>query len=163
MRPERVQTYAQGMVTGLVGYATVAIYFVVANLLAGRSPFHTAALLGSALFYGLRNASDLVIAPGPILAYNGVHLLVFLALGMLAAWLAYLAEKAPHLWYVGAVVFIFISFHMFSFFLFFTAGIREALSAWNLMGAGVLACLAMAAYLYIVHPRLHAELRDYPV
>jgi hypothetical protein len=94
MKPERIQVYAQGLVAGLIGYAMVAIVMAIANVILGRSPFHTAALLGSTMFYGLDDPSRLTIWAGPVLAYNGFHLLIFLGLGVVAAWFAHFAERA---------------------------------------------------------------------
>ena len=162
MKPERTEVFAQGLVAGLAGYATVAVFFAIVNLIAGRSVFHTAALLGSALFYGLRDPAQLVIAPGPVLSYNGLHLVIFLCLGTIAAWLAYLAEKGPELWYVGAVAFIFMAFHTFGFFLALTQPVRAALAPWLMLAAGGIGCAAMAAYLVWVHPRIRWEMRHYP-
>ncbi|HEY3215954.1 MAG TPA: hypothetical protein VGK93_05635 [Candidatus Eisenbacteria bacterium] len=162
MKPERNQVFAQGLAAGLLGYATVAVFFAIVNWFTGRSAFHTAALLGSALFYGLRDPAQLLIGPGPVLAYNGVHLIVFLFLGTVAAWLADLAERGPELWYVGAVVFIFMAFHMYGFFLMLTQPVRAALAPWWMLAAGALGCAAMGGYLLWIHPRIRSEIRHYP-
>jgi hypothetical protein len=66
----------QGLVAGLIGYGTVAIVISGADVLAGRSPLYTAALLGSAYFYGAHSLAEVVVAPGPVFAYNGTHLIV---------------------------------------------------------------------------------------
>ncbi len=158
MQPERTEVFREGLIAGIIGHVTVAVLFAIVNLFLGRSPFHTAALLGSALFYGLDDASQLVIAPGPILAYNGAHLVIFLALGILAAWLAFLSERGPELWYVGAVVYLFITFHTLGFFLVLTAGVREAVGAWTMVASGALASGAMAAYLIWARPKFREEL-----
>jgi len=44
-----------GLVSGLIGYGTVVLVVSLMNILGGRSPFHTAAVLGSTLFSGLRD------------------------------------------------------------------------------------------------------------
>jgi hypothetical protein len=162
MKPERTQVFAQGLVAGLVGYATVAVFFAIVNVIAGRSPFHTAALLGSALFYGLRDPAQLVIGPGQVLSYNGLHLMIFLFLGTIAAWLAYLAERGPELWYVGAVTFIFMAFHTYGFFLMLTEPVRAVLAPWTMLAAGLIGCAAMAVYLMWIHPRIRWEIGHYP-
>jgi hypothetical protein len=161
MKPERAQTWWQGLIAGMIGYATTVIVIAVVNLIAGRSPFHTAALLGSSLFYGLTDPASLVIWPGPVLAYNGLHLLVFLGLGALAAWIIHEAERGPHFWYLGAIVMGFVVFHLFGAFLLVTAPIRAALPVWSFVVGGVAALVTMSAYLIRVHPRLRAEFRDF--
>ena len=161
MRAERAEIYWHGFVAGLVGYATIAIAVAVANLILGRSPFHTAALLGQALFYGLRDPSQLTIWPGPVLAYNGLHLLVLLGLGVFASWLAYLSERGPHFWYIGVIMMFFVMFHLFGLYLFASEPIRSALSPWALVAGGFAAMSTMSVYLVRVHPRLRAEFRDF--
>lgn len=69
------------------------------DLVQARSPFYTAALPGSVLFYGLEDPADLVVWAGPVPAYNGIHMLTFLAVGPVAAWLASGAERGPQFWY----------------------------------------------------------------
>ena len=85
MKPERAQWLTQGLIGGLIGYAAVAVFFVLVNLIGGRSPFHTAAALGSTLFYGLQDAANLVIEPGPVIAYNGLHLILSILAATVAA------------------------------------------------------------------------------
>jgi hypothetical protein len=93
-------------VAGLIGYLTVAVLFAVVNLASGRGLFHTATLLGSALFFGAREAGGAVAGPGPIIAYNGLHILVSLVIGLGAAWLIFQAERNRPLWYVVLVIFL---------------------------------------------------------
>ena len=77
----------EGLVAGAIGYAVVALFFVVVNVMQGWRAFHTAEALGLALFYGGVPAAGAGHA-GPVIAYNGFHLVLFLVLGMGAAWLA---------------------------------------------------------------------------
>jgi hypothetical protein len=158
MKAERVQVYWQGLVAGLVGYATVAIVMAIANVLLGRSPFHTAALLGQTLFYGPIDPSQLTIWAGPVLAYNGFHLLIFLVLGVAAAWLAQLSERGPHFWYIGTVLMLFVAFHLFGALMLVGERFPSGLSPWALLGAGFAAMVTMSAYLVWAHPRLRSEM-----
>ena len=79
----------EGFVAGILGYASVVLLFVVLDVLSGHGIFHTPRVLGSAL---LGPALD-PPGPAPILAYNGLHLLVCLALGTFVALLAGRAEE----------------------------------------------------------------------
>jgi hypothetical protein len=161
MRAERVQANWQGLATGFIGYAAVAMFFAIVNLVAGRSPFFTAAFFGSALFYGVRDPALVTVSPGPVLAYNGVHLLMFLALGMIASWLAYLSERGPQFWYIGTLLFLFVVFHLYGFVLLITGGVQTVIPTWTVFAATVLAGTAMFGYLLWVHPRFRAELRGF--
>ena len=90
----------EGLVAGLIGYVTVVVLFGVVNLARGEGVLHTAALLGSALFFGAREPGAIVSGPAPIIAYNGVHILVSLLIGLGAAWLVFQTEKNRPLWYL---------------------------------------------------------------
>ena len=158
MKSERVEVLRQGMIAGLLGYAVVALFFAVFNLLAGRPALHTAAALGGVLFYGARDMSDASVGIGAALAYNGVHLLVFLGFGLLAAWLAEFAEHGPHFWYLGAVLLIVFAFHLLGLLLGVSTSLREAVPPWTLVVSGLLGCAAMAGYLLWNHAALRHAL-----
>lgn len=95
-----------GMVAGLLGYAAVVVVVSAMDAAQGRSPFHTAALLGSWLFFGLEDPSALELWAGPVLAYNGVHLIVSLAAGMVGALLVLESERWRGFWYFALMVLV---------------------------------------------------------
>jgi hypothetical protein len=148
----------QGMAAGLVGYVTIALFFLIADPIGGRPLFYTPALLGSALFYGLADPAGLAIGPGPVLAYNGLHFLVFLLLGFVAAWLARLSERLPVGWVLALNLTVYLLFHVLGAFVFFTESIRAAIPLGSVVGATVLAVGAMTTYILWAHPRLRREL-----
>jgi hypothetical protein len=108
MRDSTERLWSEGLFTGLIGYATAIAVVGVIDLLAGRSMFYTPALFGATLFYGLDDPYGLVVAAGPVLAYNMVHLLAFLVLGLAAAWCAQLAERHPTAQYLVLVLLVFV-------------------------------------------------------
>ncbi|UCC26199.1 MAG: hypothetical protein JSU98_03655 [Gemmatimonadales bacterium] len=89
MSDERNRLIREGFIAGLLGYGAVVALFAILNLVAGLSPFHTASVLGSAL---LGSALDQAGPLGPVLAYNGLHLVVSILLGIGASFLANQAE-----------------------------------------------------------------------
>ncbi len=152
-----------GLHAGLIGYGTVVVVIAALNLLAGRSPFYTAALFGAALFYGLKDSATLVVAPGPVLAYNMVHMVGFLGLGMGASWLVSLAERYPTAQYFILVLLVFVAFHVFAALGFFAHPLLGAVGWWQ-VGVGTLsAALLMGWYLWRGHPLLRRELRELPM
>jgi hypothetical protein len=154
---------AGGLVSGLIGYATVVVLVGALNLVMGRSLFHTAALFGSVMFYGLEDPAALRIEAGPVLAYNMVHVLTFLAVGIFASWLVSLAERFPAAQYFILVVLVFIAFHVFAGLLLFAAPLLGG-GAWLIVGvSGVVAAALMGWYLLRTHPLLRQELRDIPM
>lgn len=159
MKPDRAQVLTQGLVAGLVSYAAVVLFFIVANLVAGRSPFHTAAALGSALFYGLSDPARLVIEPGPVLAMNGLHLVLSLAVGTVAAWLLFETERHHFIWYF--VLFIFLAGFVYSLLAIGILGaeIAHVIPWWSVLAGNVVWMLSLGSYLWLQHRGLVAALK----
>jgi hypothetical protein len=99
----------EGLAAGFIGYVTVLAFFGLLNLADGASAFRTAEELGRALFYGNDPGAA---GAGPIISYNGIHLLVSLCIGMGAAWLVFQTEKNRPFWFL--VFFIFLSGFIYS-------------------------------------------------
>lgn len=146
----------QGITAGLIGFATIAGLFIVIDVVAGRPPFHTAALLGSAL-YGIEDPSLLSISTRMVVAYSALHLAVFIVFGLLAVILAEVADRGRQLWFVALFFFIFISFHLFAAAQGIAAPMRASLPDALVWGAGMAASLTMAWYLIRSHPRMRAK------
>lgn len=159
MSLDRERVVWEGFVAGLIGYAAVALLFGVVNVVQGRSFFHTAALLGSALVGG--GEAGVSVTAAPVLAYNGLHLLIFLVLGLVAAWLVLETERHPEIWYL--VFFVFLAGFMLNLtlFLLYTAPLPEGLPWGTMVLANLLAAVAMGLYLRGAHPRLWAEVREH--
>jgi hypothetical protein len=71
--------YAEGILGGLVGAATIAVWFFALDSISGR-PFYTPTVLGTALFrggVGLKNPQALAPDFEMILSFTWVHVLVF--------------------------------------------------------------------------------------
>ena len=88
----------QGLVAGMLAYAMVVLLFLLLTLISGRPLLLTAAELGSVLTGGPAAEGGRAL-PAPVLAYNGVHLLFMLALGMAGAWLFHEWSIHPQAWY----------------------------------------------------------------
>ncbi len=160
MKPETLREVAvEGLFAGLLGYAAVVLFFVVVNLFAGQSPFYTAAALGSTLFYGISDPNAVLLEPGPILAYNGVHLVMLVVIGLVAAWLAFLTQRHHSVWYF--IFFLFLGGFIFSVMLIGVVGseIMQVIPWWSVIVSNLLWIAAMAGFLLIMHPKLVAEIK----
>ena len=156
---ERSNTTWQGLMAGLIGYLSIMLLVGTADLLLGRSFFYTWSLLGQRLFYGLTDASQMASGPGPIFAFNGLHLVIFLGIGLAAAWLVVWSEKAPGFW-AAAMLFVFLIFmHAFVAMLRVTHFLRPELPVALLGIPTVIALILMMGYLLHEHPRLRSDLR----
>jgi hypothetical protein len=150
------------MVAGLLGYATIVVLFGLLNVLMGRSFFFTPAMLGATLFYGLEDPAALEITPGPVLAYNMVHVLALVALGTLASWLASKAEQYPVARYLILFVLIFVAAHVYTALLVFAQPLIAGVW-WQVGLVSVAAALVMGWYLVTQHPLLRRGLTEQPM
>lgn len=157
MKSER-SWVVEGLVAGLIGYGTVVVLFALVNLLGGETLFHTPALLGSALFFGLRDPSALVPGPAPVIAYNGVHILVSLLIGLGASWLVFQTERNRPLWFL--VFFVFLAGFIYSLVVMgvFAAEIVHVLSWPVILAANIAAGITAGGYLWRRHATLLKEL-----
>ncbi|MFW6083650.1 MAG: hypothetical protein ACODAA_00365 [Gemmatimonadota bacterium] len=157
MQSSRARVLREGLYAGVIGYVTVALATGLVDLLRGYSFFHTAAVLGSALF---GSGAEFAVTPEVVFPYNGVHLLVFLALGFLLAFLVHEIELHALIWY-------FVFFGLLGLFfvsLFLVVALGEAAGPgvpWALVvGVNSAAALAMGWYLSRRHRDLWRSMRD---
>src|SRR5690349_6256693 len=77
--------YADGILAGLVGAATIALWFLALDSLHGR-PFYTPTVLGTALFRtsGLEALPSVAPDFELVLGFTWVHMLAFLLIGVAA-------------------------------------------------------------------------------
>jgi hypothetical protein len=151
----------EGLIAGFIGYVAVVLVIAAGDLLQGRPPFHTAGMLGSLLFYDVDDpTAGLALWPGPVLAFNGVHLLVMLLFGTFLAWLVSLAEGGPELWYVSLVALLFVLLHVLGLPPLLPDG--AAVSPWLVAIATTLAVVAMGGFLWRAHPLLRSSLKAQP-
>lgn len=148
----------EGLVVGLIGYGAVAVFYAAFDLLAARGTLYTVDLLGKAVFQGLRDPAvlQLPIRPDPaaIFWYNGLHLLIALAIGLIVTGLVAHAERRPAqrrlvlLVIVGGVVVTIFAVGLLS------GPIRAVLPWWSIVVANALAVLLAGAYLLYRRPGL---------
>lgn len=157
MKPERSRVLTEGFLAGLIGYAVVVIFFALVNLLGDRSIFHTAALLGRGLTGLSAGASG--VEAGPILAYNAIHLLAFLAIGLGAAWLVRATDRRIELWFVAFFVGVSGVVFVMTFFLLAVPTMRS-LPWWSIAASNLAAAFGMGSFLLRRHPGLWRRVRD---
>lgn len=159
MKRDRVRLFTEAFIAGVIGYAVVALFFVIWNILTGRHPLYTAALLGQGIV-GSSAAGESEVAFGPIMAYNVLHLIVFLVIGLVAAWLVFAAEQVPQFWFVGLLIFVTTLMASGVVVVTYSVPVSDALPWWSIVAANVVAALLMGAYLVMAHPRLLTRIGD---
>jgi hypothetical protein len=153
---ETSSIYEEGIVAGLLGAVTIAIWFFILDAIQGR-PLYTPTVLGTALF---RARAGLIAAEGVpasfelVLWFTWVHVLVFVVLGSAASWLLRLAERDPNF---GFGILLFLVVFMFGFIgvsLVFAEEVLHALAWPAILIGNLLAAGAMAWYFWRRHPQL---------
>jgi len=149
----------EGLITGFVWYGTVVLLFALLNLSSGEGIFHTPSVLGSALFFSGEGGTT-VTGAAPGIAYNGVHILISLVIGLGAAWLVFQTERHHPLWFV--VFFIFLAGFIFSVVIVgvMAAELSDLISWPVIVLANLLAGVTAGGYLWRRHRRLWAELGE---
>src|ERR1044072_843775 len=96
---ERAMICLDGVIAGLFGAAIVAIWFLFMDTVT-RLPLYTPTVLGEGLLLGeqsLRSTTGELVSLKLTVMYSGVHGLVFMVLGMIAAYLFLLSKRKLHL------------------------------------------------------------------
>src|SRR5204862_7958029 len=104
------RVYQEGFVAGILGALTVAVWFLVVDMMHGR-PFYTPSVLGQALFgRGVWPATLETMPPSldMVLMFTWVHGLAFVVIGVVAAYLIAVAERDPSLGFGIVLMFVIL-------------------------------------------------------
>ena len=156
------RTVRDGLVVGLIAYASVALFYSAFDFLAARGAFYTVDLLGKAMFQGLRDPAVLMFSfardPTAIFLYNAFHLAMSLGIGVVVTSLVEQAERHPSqallivvMLVAGGVLTVFAVAYL-------TESVRPLLPWWSIVVANGLAALLAGAYLLRRHPGLWQRL-----
>lgn len=157
MPTTRATILREGLMAGLLGYLAVAGFFALLNVSQGLGPLSTPDAIGRAL---LGDTIDPLGRWAPALAYNGLHLVASLVLGMIGAGLAYRAELDHDL----AMGLVFFTLAVGGFLPLMSGAVMvEVLHAlrWTEVLAGSLAgAVGTLGYLSWTHRKLVATLLE---
>lgn len=151
-------TLRDGVMVGLIGYVTVAVFYSFFDLLAARDALHTVNMLGRAVFRGSRDPAilqfPLSLDPGAIFAYNALHLVLALAIGLVVVTLVTVGDRSPErrrtvrviiaAGFVATVLVVGVA----------TAPMRPVLPWWSIVAANALSTFFAATYLLSRRPAL---------
>lgn len=160
MKPDRARVLMEGLVAGFVGYLVIVLFYGILNLVSGRTFFFTAAVLGQGLV-AQDGSGPAAGEAGAVLAFNGLHVLAFLMIGLVAAWLVMQTEKHPGFFIIALFAGLAALFMSLAAFLSAAAVTGGEIPFWSVVVANLLAGLGMGGYLIRSHPRLWSELRDH--
>jgi len=147
---------AEGMLAGLVGAATIALWFLVLDTLQGR-PLYTPSVLGAAIFRGgagLDHPETLPISIEMVVVFTWVHLLHFALFGVAAAQLVVVAERNPNVGFGILLLFVVFEFGFVAACLLFAEPVLHALAWPAVLVGNLLAAAAMVFTFRRRHPHL---------
>jgi hypothetical protein len=149
----------EGLFGGFIAYGAVVVVLALLNAAQGRSIFYTAAAMGAVLFHGGDAAASLTLDPQPILAYNGVHLLASILVGVVAAYMVHETELYRPLWYLGLMLLVAVG--LYAVVLVGVLGVEiGGVLDWTTVLVGAAAWAgAMTAYFVRVHQGLLEAIR----
>ena len=150
MMTDRVGILYEGILVGLAGATAVAVWFLLYDLAAG-TPFRTPALLGAALFKGLRDPAALTITPALVLKYSAVHGLAFAAFGVAAAGLFALADRDRHVLFAVFMLFCCFEVAALAAVMILASWLLHTLQPWAILGANLVAAIVMLGLLFRDH------------
>lgn len=158
----QVKVLREGLLVGLVAYASVAAFYAVFDFLAARGPLFTVNLLGLAVFRGVRDPSILQL-PIPVDAmavfwYNALHLLLSLVIGLIVVRLVAQAEGHPS--QARAMLFTIVAGFVVTILGvgILTESMRPLLPWWSIVVANLVAVGMAGSYLLRTHPGIWRRL-----
>ena len=140
----------EGVWAGLLGAAAVAIWFLAYDAAAGV-PLRTPALLGAALFHGLRDPGALVVTTPLVLQYTIVHGAAFIAFGLVTAGLLTLADRDPRLLFAFFMLFCCFEVFFAALVAILAEWLLEAVPWWTILAGNLLAATVMLGFFFREH------------
>jgi len=152
----RYSTRVIRRVAGVIGAATIAIWFLILDTIYVRA-LYTPTVLGTALFRhgeGLASPENLPISLRMTLMYTWVHGLAFCVIGGIASRLLALAEQNPNVGFGILLFFVLFEFGFVATATVFAEPVLHALAWPAILVGNLLAAASMAGYFWRRHPHL---------
>jgi hypothetical protein len=143
----------EGIITGLIGAVIVAVWFLVADLIAGH-PFRTPALLGAIIFNGLSQGqpASVSVTAALVLGYTALHFFAFIMFGIAASITMYASEREPLLALGVVVLFLWFELCFAGFVTFLDQSTVQQLGWWNIAGGNIVALAVIIGWYEHRHP-----------
>jgi hypothetical protein len=151
----------EGVVAGLLGAGAVALLFLIRDVIQGV-PFLTPSVLGQVITLGVSTPVTDRALPGAVLAYTGLHLVVFMVFGLLLAGFVRVATTQPAFRFAMVVLFIFFEFFFAGLAYMLHESTRALFPLGLVLLANLVAAVVMMTYLWRHHPALRRAVRRDP-
>ncbi len=162
MTRHRHELFREGLVTGTIGAAAVAVWFLVTDFAQGR-PLSTPSVLGQVILYGSTSPTVTPVQTAPLLAYTLLHIGAFVLFGIAITQLVHLAMSSPLARFgLMMLAVVFEVFFVFAIYALFNAT-SYLFPWWSVLGANTLSLLFMGYYLKRSHPGLRRQFEKEPL
>jgi hypothetical protein len=154
---ERQQIMEEGITAGMIGAMAIAVWFFVLDLASGQL-LATPTMLGSSLSSLVGQVPS---TPAAVITYTLFHFAIFLAIGLVCAWVVNGSEKTPSV-LIGFILLV-VAFEVG--WIGWTTVLADrtnfgALAWYQVFIANLLAAAAMGVYFWRRHPALGARLNQ---
>ena len=153
---DTTRIYKEGLIAGVLGALTVAVWFLVVDMMHGR-PFYTPTVLGTALFgRGVWPATLETLPPSfeMVAMFTWVHVLAFAILGVVVARLIAVTERHPSLGFGFVLLFVILEACFTVAAMIVAEPVLRALTWPAILAANFLAAAVMVGYFWLRHPTL---------
>jgi hypothetical protein len=155
---ERHSSIREGLIAGFLGATTVAIWFLIVDVIAGHA-LYTPDLLGRGLISILGKPPampDTMFIR--IFAYTLFHYAAFVLVGVIVAWLVHQSARTPAV--LAGLLLMFVIFELGAYMLtgLFTESQFGGMAWYQIFIANLLATAVMGWYIWIRHPDLKRNL-----
>lgn len=152
----------EGIVTGLIGAAVVALFYLGVDLIRGM-PLLTPSVLGETFVLRQPDAVTTTVNLAAVGLYTAVHLLTFGFFGLALVAICHRAESSSLARY--AILPIFVAFELFFLGVLAVASetTRGLFPVGSVLMANALSAIAMGWYLWRSHPGLRAAFGRAPL
>lgn len=156
----------EGLIVGIIAYAAVALFYAAFDAFAARGSLFTVDMLSRALFGRMPDPALLAFPIQPdlrtIFAYNAVHLVVSLAIGLTVVGLLDHAERHPRR--ARPVLAVIVAGYVITILVVgaLSRTIRAVIPWWSIVTVNSLAVLLAGAYVVRKRPGVAARLAGPP-
>lgn len=141
----------QGVLAGLIGATTIAVWFLIIDAVAAR-PFFTPTVLGASLFDVVGGAFGGRSQSANVAMFTFVHYALFIAIGVAATYATNAAELKPSKLTGFFVLFVALEFGVLALTAVMVRSPLFGTFAWWQFGiANVLAAWTMGMYIWRTH------------
>lgn len=141
----------EGAICGLIGAGSVAVWFLVIDVLSGR-PLFTPRLLGGMI----TGETDPTLA---VVKYTALHLAAFFGFGLIVTELVHAAVRSPIFRFALMMLFVAFEFFFVGVSVVFLEGTSSDFPLWSVLAANTIAAAAITLYLWKRHPSLVRSFR----